>query len=65
MSYILAVAGALVGAVLLVLSQFNPPAFAALRSAATEVTAPASTEQCGPIHESAAMVAVGLTQAVG
>lgn len=43
MSYILAVAGALVGAVLLVLSQFNPPAFAALRSAATEVTAPAST----------------------
>ncbi|WP_334655734.1 rod shape-determining protein MreC [Sphingomonas panaciterrae] len=43
MSYILAVAGALVGAVLLILSQFNPPAFAALRSAATEVTAPAST----------------------
>ena len=42
-SYILAIAGALVGAVLLVLSQFNPPAFAALRSAASEVTAPVST----------------------
>jgi rod shape-determining protein MreC len=43
LSYILAVAGALVGAVLLVLSQFNPTAFAALRSAATEITAPVST----------------------
>jgi rod shape-determining protein MreC len=43
LSYILAIAGALVGAVLLVLSQFNPPAFAALRSAASEVTAPASS----------------------
>ena len=43
LSYILAVAGAAVGLVLLVLSQFNPPAFAALRSAATEVTAPVSS----------------------
>lgn len=43
LSYILAIAGALVGAVLLVLSQFNPPAFAALRSAASEITAPVST----------------------
>lgn len=43
LSYILAVAGATVGLVLLVLSQFNPPAFAALRSAATEVTAPVSS----------------------
>lgn len=42
LSYILAIAGALVGAVLLVLSQFNPPAFAALRSAASEITAPVS-----------------------
>ena len=43
LSYILAIAGALVGAVLLVLSQFNPPAFAALRSTASEVTAPVSS----------------------
>jgi rod shape-determining protein MreC len=43
LSYILAIAGALVGAVLLVLSQFNPPAFAALRSATSEVTAPVSS----------------------
>jgi rod shape-determining protein MreC len=43
LSYILAIAGALVGAVLLVLSQFNPPAFAALRSAASEITAPVSS----------------------
>jgi rod shape-determining protein MreC len=43
LSYILAIAGAAVGAVLLVLSQFNPPAFAALRSAASEITAPVSS----------------------
>ena len=43
LSYILAIAGALVGAVLLVLSQFNPPAFAALRSGASEVSAPLSS----------------------
>lgn len=43
LSYILAIAGALVGAVLLVLSQFNPPAFAALRATAAEFTAPVST----------------------
>ena len=43
LSYILAIAGAVVGAVLLVLSQFNPPAFAALRSAVTEATAPVSS----------------------
>lgn len=42
-TYILAVAGAVVGAVLLVLSAFNPPVFAALRSAAAEVTTPVST----------------------
>lgn len=43
LSYILAIAGALVGAVLLVLSQFNPPAFAALRSATGELTTPVSS----------------------
>ena len=42
-TYILAVAGAVVGAVLLVLSRFDPPAFAALRSTVSEATAPVST----------------------
>ena len=42
--YVLAVAGALVGAALLALSRFDPPAFAALRMAAASVTAPVSTE---------------------
>lgn len=41
-SYVLAVAGAAVGLVLLVLSTFNPPAFAALRSGVAELTAPVS-----------------------
>ena len=41
-SYVLAVAGAAVGIVLLVLSTFNPPAFAALRSGVAEATAPVS-----------------------
>lgn len=40
---ILAVAGAVVGAVLLVLQRWNPPAFAALRSTVAEATAPVST----------------------
>lgn len=40
---ILAIAGAVVGAVLLVLQRWNPPAFAALRSTVAEVTAPVST----------------------
>lgn len=43
LSYILAIAGAVVGAVLLILSQFNPPAFAALRSTASTVTVPVSS----------------------
>ncbi|WP_333473784.1 rod shape-determining protein MreC [Sphingomonas radiodurans] len=43
MSYILAIAGAVIGVVLLVLSQFNPPAFAAFRSATTELTSPFSS----------------------
>lgn len=41
-SYVLAVAGAAVGIVLLVLSTFNPPTFAALRSGVAEITAPVS-----------------------
>lgn len=43
LSYILAIAGAVIGAVLLVLSTFQPTAFAALRSTVTEVTAPVSS----------------------
>ncbi len=38
--YVLAIAGAIVGAVLVGLSAANPPAFAALRSTAAEVTTP-------------------------
>jgi rod shape-determining protein MreC len=40
--YVIAIAGALVGAVLLALSTLNPPAFSALRAGAGEVTAPVS-----------------------
>ena len=40
--YVIAIAGALVGAVLLALSTFNPAAFSALRAGAAEVTAPIS-----------------------
>lgn len=40
--YVIAIAGALVGAVLLALSTFNPAAFSALRAGAAEVTAPVS-----------------------
>jgi rod shape-determining protein MreC len=43
LGYVLAVAGAIVGAVLLMLSTFNPPAFSALRMAAAEVTVPVSS----------------------
>lgn len=42
-TYVLAIAGAVTGTALLLLSTFNPPAFAALRSAAAEVTTPVST----------------------
>ncbi|GAL99521.1 rod shape-determining protein MreC [Sphingomonas parapaucimobilis] len=42
LAYVLAVAGAVVGAVLLVASTFNPPAFAALRMTLGSVTAPIS-----------------------
>jgi rod shape-determining protein MreC len=43
LGYVLAVAGAVVGAVLLVVSTFNPPAFAALRMGVAGVTTPVST----------------------
>ena len=43
MGYVLAVAGAIVGAALLVLSRFDPPVFAALRMAAASLTAPVSS----------------------
>ena len=42
LAYVLAVAGAVVGAVLLVASTFNPPAFAALRMTLGSMTAPIS-----------------------
>ena len=43
LGYVLAVAGAVVGVVLLVVSTFNPPAFSALRMGVASVTAPVST----------------------
>ena len=43
MGYVLAVAGAVVGLVLLVASTFNPPAFSALRMSVAGVTTPVST----------------------
>lgn len=43
MGYVLAVAGAVVGLVLLVASTFNPPAFSTLRMGVAGVTAPVST----------------------
>lgn len=42
-TYVGAISGALIGAVLLLLSAFNPPAFAALRRAVAEVTTPISS----------------------
>lgn len=43
LGYVLAVAGLVVGAVLLVVSQFNPPLFAGLRMGVATVTVPASS----------------------
>jgi rod shape-determining protein MreC len=43
MGYVLAIAGAVVGAVLLVMSSLNPPAFSALRMAVAGVTTPVSS----------------------
>ena len=47
MGYVLAVAGAVVGLVLLVISTFNPPAFAAMRMGVAGVTTPLSTGLAG------------------
>lgn len=45
--YVIAVAGSLVGAVLLALATLDPPAFAALRATVAEVTTPISTTMAG------------------
>lgn len=47
MGYVLAVAGAMVGAALLVLSALNPPLFAALRMAVAGVTTPVASGVSG------------------
>ncbi|RHW16467.1 rod shape-determining protein MreC [Sphingomonas gilva] len=43
LAYVLAIGGATLGLLLVVLSQFDPPAFAALRSAAAEIFMPVSS----------------------
>ncbi|MBC9031415.1 rod shape-determining protein MreC [Sphingomonas sp. JC676] len=43
LAYVGAVGGLLVGAILLLLSTFNPPAFAAVRSTLSEITTPVSS----------------------
>ena len=47
LGYVLAIAGAVIGAALLVLSTFDPAAFAALRMAASGVTTPVSSALAG------------------
>ncbi len=47
LGYVIAVAGSLVGAILLVLATLNPPAFAALRAAVAELTTPISSGIAG------------------
>lgn len=47
--YVLAVAGAIAGVILLALSQLNPPAFAALRMGAASATAPVSAAVNGVV----------------
>ena len=47
LGYVIAVAGALVGALLLALSTLDPPAFAALRASVGEVTTPISSGLSG------------------
>ena len=42
LGYVLAIAGAIVGAALLVMSRFDPPAFKAMRAAVAELTVPLS-----------------------
>jgi rod shape-determining protein MreC len=58
--YVLAVAGAVAGAILLALSTFNPPAFAALRMGAASVTAPVSAALNGAVSAIA-----GVPEAIG
>ncbi|HEX8484673.1 rod shape-determining protein MreC [Sphingomonas sp.] len=55
LGYVLAVAGAVVGAVLLVVSTFDPPAFAALRMTVASVTAPVSGLLDGAVRGVAAV----------
>lgn len=47
LGYVIAVAGSLVGAILLALSTVDPPAFAALRASVAEVTTPVSSTLSG------------------
>ena len=47
LSYVIAVAGAIVAAVLLALATLNPPAFAAFRATVAEITTPISTAVAG------------------
>ena len=48
--YVLAIAGAVLGLALLVMSRFDPPAFAALRMGAASITAPVSTALNGVVE---------------
>ncbi len=47
LGYVIAVAGAIVAVILLVLATLNPPAFAALRATVAEVTTPISSGMAG------------------
>ncbi|MES2058443.1 MAG: rod shape-determining protein MreC [Pseudomonadota bacterium] len=47
LGYVIAVAGAIVAAILLVLATLNPPAFAALRATVAEITTPVSSGMAG------------------
>ena len=58
--YVLAVGGAVLGAVLLALSMLNPPAFAALRMGAASITAPISST----LNAAVAGI-VGVPEAIG
>ena len=60
LGYVLAIAGALVGAALLALSRYDPRAFGTLRSAVATVTTPASTA-LGSVERSVA----GVPDAIG
>ncbi|MGR6327984.1 rod shape-determining protein MreC [Sphingomonas sp. XXL09] len=60
LGYVLAVAGTLVGIVLLVVSSFNPPAFAALRMTAASVVAPVAS-----VLDSATRAVASVPAAIG